>query len=413
MNYRLESVKKRKLDNPIKRTFLIVLLLSLFSLSLLSAVTSLIYDQATGKLDGFNVRRVPDKSNPNDYKNSTEVWSSSEYIGRLAYVGPATTFAFKNDGLPAVGATNNRFYFTLNNKNPDPSTWREFFLVARAKGFFHDKVNGKYVEHDFSGVNTVIENCGGTYNLPFGAGSQTVGEGEQGFNGAGVSGKNTNGSHPYLYRYRVIWIDLTRVNTEECTWNAWYQTMSAGYYESRVSITTASGGMLMLNLGAEYIPMAWHEKPQINIFNVDKIYLTPIRFNEIQWRHTPQDGLEIATVRYISTVDKAKITISSDSAGNTASFFFKAKNSNATFPFNLAYQCTINPGNPPVAITPISKTFTTQRIVTPSPVDPDNEDIAHRLHRCDGQILLYVPPETVPAVADVYSSTIYVVVERD
>lgn len=385
-----------------------MILFSLFSLSLLSAVTSLIYDQATGKLDGFNVRRVPDKSNPNDYKNSTEVWNTDGYVGRLAYTGPPTTFTFCNNGLFPEGSNNNRFYFIYNNKNPNPKRWREFFLVTRAKGFFHDKVNGKYVEHDFSGVNTVIENCGGTYELPVGAGSQTVGEGEFGYNGAGEFDKNTNGTHPYRYRYRVIWIDITQINTPKCTWSV---LPNAGYYESRIMISTDSGGMLALNLGGQYLASSEliYEQPHIHVFNVDKIYIKPIRFNEIQWRHTPQDALEIATIRYMSTVHKAKITISSDSAGNTASFFFKAKNSNASFPFHLAYQCTLNPGNPPVDITPTSKTFISQELTLPSPVNPDENQM---LHRCDGQILLYVNPGTVPVVADVYSSEIYVVVER-
>ncbi len=386
-----------------------MILLSLFSLSLLSAGTSLTYDKATGKLHDFRVRPVPSLSHPNDYKNSHEVWNTDGYIGRLAYTGPPTTFQFCNDGLFAEGSNNNRFYFIHNNKDPNPKRWREFFLVTRAKGFFHDKVNGKYVEDDFSGINAVIENCGGTYELPVGAGSQTVGEGEYGYNGAGVYDKNTNGSHPYLYRYRVIWIDVTQINTPECTWSV---LPNPGYYESRIMISTDSGGMLALNLGAQYLATTEtiYDRPHINVFSVDKIHLTPIRFNAIQWRHIPEDALEIATIRYFSTIDKAKITVSSDSAGNGASFFFQAKNSNASFPFHLAYQCTLNPENDKVVITPSSKTFKSQLIELPSPVNPDDK---YDLHRCEGQILLYVNPGTMPTVADVYSSTIYVVVERD
>jgi hypothetical protein len=110
-----------------KSSLLILLLFIVFLFSISSA--SLIYDKATGNLDGFRISdlAVPNKSNPDDYKNSNEYWNNEGYLGRLVYSGPPTTFSFVANPPYAIGTTNNRFYFTLNNQNPEPQYWREFF----------------------------------------------------------------------------------------------------------------------------------------------------------------------------------------------------------------------------------------------------------------------------------------------
>lgn len=386
-----------------------MLVFHILSLSLLTSAASLIYDQATGKLDQYSVEHgsVPsgNQSNPSYYSGNTEeLWNKNNknqfgYLGRLVYFGPPTTFTFINAGLPPVGASNNRFYFMLNKGNPDPSTWREFFLVLRAKGLRHDGV-----QDDFSKQNTPIATSGSTYALTVGAGSQTVDEGDEGYNSLALPGINNNGSHPYQYPYQAIWIDTTKIHTSERSWAGLIPKI--GPYESRVAVSTISGAMLTLSLGAYYLSES--NRPLINVFTVDTLFTAPIRFQDIRGRTTASHGLQVATVRYFSSIDEAKITISSDSTGQGTAFLFRSNRTNATFPFNLAYQCTLTAGAAPIPITHTTKTFQSKTITTVSPIDGAKQE----LYRCDGQIFLYVDSEVRPPVGDLYSTTIYVVIER-
>lgn len=115
--------------------FFIILLFC--SLPLLAA--ELYYDQSTGKLFWHSLTQT-DTSNPNSYKNgSTRYWNSDQFVGRLAYEGPATTITFTNSGIPATGgsASLDRFYFTYMTDGVSiPTRWRQYFLVATVRGSY-------------------------------------------------------------------------------------------------------------------------------------------------------------------------------------------------------------------------------------------------------------------------------------
>ncbi len=300
----------------------------------------------------------------------------------------------------AVGANNNRFYFTLNNGNPEPRWWREYFLVTRAKGLRHD---GQRI--DFSAVNVVIANSGGTYTLPVGAGSETVGAQETGYNAQGESGTNTNGSHPYRYPYRAIWIDVTQINTTNKTWGL---TPKGGYYESHIQITTQNAAVLTLNLAGQYWQTAWNTKPFVNTFSVERIYTQPIPYIELEMRTTLASSLDIATIRYLSTVDKARIYISSDASGIGTNFVFTSKDGSATLPYRLAYQSTLSSSSP-VEITMANQSFLTTKTSMESPIDGDT----YSVHRLEGKVRLFLDPLADPPTPGVYSSNVYVVVQKN
>lgn len=379
------------------RFFLVILVLTILSIPL--AARSLTYDQATGKLDKFNVHAVPKKSNPSDYTGSAEHWDNDGYIGRLVYLGPPTTFTFTSGAPHAIGTSNNRFYFTLNNGTPKLDTWREYFLVVRAKGLNH---HGS--QDDFTQMSTVIAQSGNSYTIAHGAGSDTVEENASGYNAQGQSGINKNGSHPYKYPYRAIWIDVTQINTNNRTWGSF---PTGGYYESHINITAACGVMIALNLSGQYLPVAWDTKPMVNTLAVDKIYDQPIPYSNLQWRTSASTALDIATIRYISTIDKAKVTISSDAAGIGTDFKFSATQGTASIPFKLLYQSTVN-NLAPTLIDQNNKTFNTSQITVTSPID----NASYKQHELVGKIKLYMNPQPNPPAAGYYSSTIYVIVAR-
>jgi hypothetical protein len=132
-----------------------ILLLLLLSASLPLAAASLTYDPARGKLSGFRVSRNDNllygACKQKDYHGmDRNVWDNTKgYVGRLLYTGAPTTFTFSNIGAAPSGSSN-RFYFTQKDGSGHS---REFFLVIRAKGLFHEGTN----QDDFSKRNYVIE----------------------------------------------------------------------------------------------------------------------------------------------------------------------------------------------------------------------------------------------------------------
>ncbi len=141
----------------VRCSWLLLLLLTSVLSTLPLGAASLIYDQASGNITGFNMDRGDIPSYASGYKGTLwpgnkERWENDGYIGRLLYTGEPTTFTFYKVGDKTgtgSGTTANRFYFTHLDSC---SYWREYFLVIRAKGLRHD---GKHI--DIYGENTVIQ----------------------------------------------------------------------------------------------------------------------------------------------------------------------------------------------------------------------------------------------------------------
>lgn len=109
-------------------TIIIVLLhITLFG----NAIT---YDIATGTLQDFAINYNDNPDDPSAYMNGTPVWDHPGFLGRLIYTGEPTRLTFFNHGPTTSGS---RFYFTGTDWSAQSSTgyYREFFIVARAKGF--------------------------------------------------------------------------------------------------------------------------------------------------------------------------------------------------------------------------------------------------------------------------------------
>ena len=182
------------------RTPLFFICILLFSLSITPLFSAeLTYDMASGKISGFDLTNPDSPDTPNSYTGAAEVWTKPGFVGRLNYRGEPTVLTFSNAGSVASGTANNRFYFVFNtNGSIVLNRWREFFLVARVKGLYH---NGG--QHDFVGNNSVIANNNGTVAITQGAGPELVASGQSGYNSSGVAGtNNANNDFKFKYRYQ-------------------------------------------------------------------------------------------------------------------------------------------------------------------------------------------------------------------
>jgi len=223
-----------------KKLVLSVLLFLILWVSPLSAAF-LSYDQATGKLIGFDVGETDSPDYPEWYDgNPEEVWKKSGFIGRVVYTGPATTLSFTNTGPTATGAPQDRFYFThLSN----PSSWKEFFLVVRSKGERH---SGARI--DFSGANSVVVQPGGTIEMPYGGGSELVWINQEGYNADGEKGTyNGSNGYKYKYPYKFVWMDVTLIRTANSS-----SLTPNSLYQSNITVTAQSGTSLPLLLSGVY-----------------------------------------------------------------------------------------------------------------------------------------------------------------
>ncbi len=191
-------------------SLILLVIFILLAIPLFSA--ELTYDMATGKISGFDLANPDSPDTPSSYANATEVWQNNGFVGRLNYRGEPTTLTFSNTGSVATGTSNNRFYFTYDtNGTIKLNRWREFFLVTRVKGLYH---NGG--QHDYSGINTVVANNGGTVAITQGAGPEVVASGQAGFNSSGAPGTyNGSNGFKYKYKYQYIWVDVTVILTNE------------------------------------------------------------------------------------------------------------------------------------------------------------------------------------------------------
>lgn len=402
MTYDINGIQSRSISRffPLcARIFLLLLLLMLLpSLSLEAA--SLIYDQATGNLTGFDMNRSDSPSYALGYKGkikpaSNERYDHDGYIGRLLYVGGPTTFTFYKVGDKTgtgTGTTTNRFYFTHIDSC---SNWREFFLVIRAKGLRHD---GQHI--DIYGENTVIQQNNETFTLSEGAGLELVASGENGYNATGGSGKyDGNNGYKYRYKYSYIWLDATIIHNYLVT----VKYKVNGYFESHFGVSTNNGLNLIFDLQGFYGNTSQIPEPFLCRFEIEKHHTSPIYYSQIRRLNSLSNALPIASITYQSKNREALITISSDPAGSNTDFKFKSTSGESSL-FNLAFKSTL-PQENPVPIKSPDHSFRSTEQSKPSPIgDSSTSQVL------EGEIQIYIDSNTVIPSAGHYSSTIYVLV---
>lgn len=399
MTYDTKGIQSRSISRffPLCARIFLLLLMLLPSLSLEAA--SLIYDQATGNLTGFDMNHYDTIFLPSSYTgkiwpNNNENYNHAGYIGRLLYTGEPTTFTFCKIGDKSgvgSGAVTTRFYFTHMESC---SYWREYFLVLRAKGLRHD---GKHI--DIYEQNYVIVNDNDKFILTEGAGDELVANGQTGYNSSGKSG-TYNGSNEYKYRYKYsyIWIDTTKIHRAVVI-----AYKKDGYFESHFAVSTSNGLNLTFDLQGYYGNITGIPEPFVCIFDVDKYHTSPIPYSQIRRLNSLSNALPIASITYQSKNREALVTIASDPTGSFAEFYFKSS-LGETSPFNLAFKSTLPQGNP-VPITTLEHSFSSSLQSKPSPI---GDDITTQV--LEGEIQIYIDSNTAIPSAGHYSSTIYVLV---
>ncbi|MGE4584944.1 MAG: hypothetical protein AB7C91_09850 [Sphaerochaeta sp.] len=356
---------------------------------------SLTYDRASGNLDGFAVNTSDYPSIPSQYAVSQEYWQNSGFIGRLVYEGEPTNVTISNIGPIPTNASNNRFYFTLNNTGtPNAGSWREFFLIARPKGLTHGGASIAY-----TAVNSVIANNNDTFLIPEGAGEETVEPGEIGYDTQAREGMydGLNG-YRYKYPYRYIWVDLTLIRTTVS------RNIQKGYYESHFSLTTTTGMQYIFHLAGENNPRNYHIEPEAFYFGIEETYQKAFPYSLLQDRNTINDALQVAIIKYTSHIDQAQIAIASDAAGINTNFSFNSPQG-LSFPFKVVFDAT-TPNLSPMELHAGSNSFTTSSTSETSPIGG-----SYTAYRLEGAVKLFVSPDTYPGEGT-YSATIYVLITR-
>jgi hypothetical protein len=358
---------------------------------------ALTYDIATGTLRDFAINYADNPDDPSAYMNSTPVVDHPGFLGRLIYTGEPTQLTVFNHG-PTTGGS--RFYFTGLDWSGQSNTnyYREFFLVARAKGLRHGSPG---TQHDFSQINTVVTGPGQMINIPYGAGDETVQVGELGYNAQGQQDVFTGSNeYQYLYPYRYIWIDLTIIRTSNANRSFWIT-----YYESLLWIQSSEEASVLLTLsGEDYRWIVWGQHPESYAFSIEKTVEDGFPFSWLQQASTIYNALEIAKVIYRAEDSAASIRFASDAGGNQAQFFFRNQYGDV-FPFSLAFDAS----KPNLTVVPIttSQTFETVVQSVTSPLDGNS---THQMHVLEGSVLAYLPIYQDPPMG-LYTSTVYVFVE--
>lgn len=382
--------------------FFIILLFC--SLPLLAA--ELYYDQSTGKLFWHSLTQT-DTSNPNSYKNgSTRYWNSDQFVGRLAYEGPATTITFTNSGIPATGgsASLDRFYFTYMTDGVSiPTRWRQYFLVATVRGSYQD---GSHVDHSetegsYGKDNRIILSSPFSFPLPGAGSDQNVQVGEYGYNTAGKRGilgtKGNSRYYTYNYQYKLVWLDLTIIRMAP-----YPNPLPSGFYESIVTATTGNNLTQILQLGGANNPVGGIHEYKFNVINVGP---SPIPFDTLSSRNNVQNSLKVGRLEYLSSDDAVELEISSSSSGLANDF--QLYSDGISFPYKVAFTST-KPANTIRAINQIGIKFPSIAIDTYSAIDNQY----HYQHIIEGDISIYLDPSVPTPVGGTYSSTIYCILTQ-
>ena len=374
----------------------IMLLVLLLSRALPIFSAELTYDMATGKITGFNLAYPDNPDTPSSYENSTEVWMKDGFVGRLNYRGEPTTLTFSNSGDIATGTTNSRFYFTYDTSGVIKlDRWREFFLVTRVKGLYH---NGN--QHDFSGINTVVANDGDPVVIFQGAGPELVAPGQSGYNISGASG-TYDGSNTFIYKYKYqyIWVDVTVILTSQ------KKNLNKGYYKTQFTASSTTGVNYTMLLIGERDPRSNQTQPSAFYYGVESVIANPFPYADLISKNTLGNSLLVGRLRYFSLDDSATVRFSSDAGGTSSTFTLQSAGATSV-PYNLVFNPTA-PSASAVQITSSSTTFTSAELPTISPID-GSSTYGNVL---EGELRIFIAPGTYP-LSGTYTSTIYCILTQ-
>ncbi|MBI9096177.1 MAG: hypothetical protein JEY71_15020 [Sphaerochaeta sp.] len=381
-----------------KHTTAIIIVLIALSLSCALPLFSaeLTYDMATGKITGFDLSNATSYNTPSSYENSTEVWMQDGFVGRLNYRGDPTTLTFSNTGDNATGSSNNRFYFTYDTNGVIKlNRWREFFLVTRVKGLYH---NG--TQHDFSGINTVVAHDGDPVAITQGAGPELVAPGQSGYNTSGISGTyNGSNTFKYKYKYQYIWVDVTVIQTSQ------KRNLFKGYYKTQFTANSTTGVNYTMILVGERDPRNNQTEPSAFYFGVESIIANPFPFEELFSKNTLGNSLFLGRLRYFSLDDSATVRFSSDFGGSLTTFTLQSAGA-PPVPYSLVFDPTA-PNTSAVQITSSSTIFYSAYLPTISPIDGSSTEG----NVLEGDLRIFIAPYTHP-LSGTYTSTIYCILTQ-
>ncbi|NCC13009.1 MAG: hypothetical protein EOM32_06500 [Spirochaetia bacterium] len=349
------------------------------------------HDISTGALTGIDVSVKDTNYNRiNRYTmGSTEYYNTLPFLGRVVYTGPSTTLTFTNVGTIAQNTLHDQFFFTYvnNHGTSEPARWREFAILTRTKGLYHDNT-----QHDFSQKNVLVPHEGGSISISEGAGLEEVAPGELGYNTSGTQRTYTgSNSYKYRYPYSYIWVDIMLIRT-----NA--DNLQDGRYESLFTINTSFGNSLLMQVaGVRGDPN--YEAPPSFYFTMEKTIDDDFPFSLLSSCTSPATSLPVGSCSYISKNDSATIKFASDSSG-ASGIYFMSNELGDTFPYYLAFDAT-NPDRAPAAAD-ATTSFATGSGFVYSPIANTMEE--HKV--LEGTVNMYMPLDVYPNEGR-YTTSIY------
>ncbi len=393
---------------------LVLVLLSLFLWNGTLFSSELTFDMASGNMSGFDIGTNDSDYDPDNYPSKGEVWTYDGFVGRLNYRGAPARMTITNSGPIRTSSPNSRFYFTDTTNGSNPDHYREFFIVARAKGRYHGGGS-----HDFNSQNFVIESSGDSFIINSGAGSEQAEVGEIGYNTSGGSGTyNGSNGYSYKYPYSYIWIDMTLIRTNQNllsqTTGPWWwprTTYFYGYYETAFTVTTqniqdsAPGVHYTLQLSAQY-----NRSGSGNLweyyFGIENLLPPTFPFSNLATRNSSSNALTVGKVRYYSTNDTASLKLASNAAGTQTNFLLSTPGT-SSFPYSVVYVPTR--GQAPLVATTISSStepFNSINTTVGSPIGGTTTG-----NFIEGEVRIFVAPNLLP-LSGTYTSNIYCILTR-
>lgn len=372
-------------------------LIILFLLTVLPLGAAMLGFETVGTLTEFDLA-AGESSNPSSFITG-EHWTRSGFAGRLIYQGPADNTLTVDIGDPlAVPSTTNRFYFTraISSTSSDTNDWRQFFIVTRTKGLYHDGS-----QHDYSGINVIVENPGDTIPITRGAGFETVNIGETGYNTSGGSGTyNGSNGYQYLYPYRYLWIDIIVIRTFN---SSGLNSRGRGNYQT---ILTFNGPGMNANLVLRGYYQSRNYNPDSYYFGVERVASQYIPYAELITKTSLENSLLVGYLRYHSIDWAGTVRFASNAAGSETNFQFTATVNQIvrSFPYYVVFDPSIPAGNA-TRIYTTSNTFSSTWASIPNLIggDPFQNEVLQ------GEIRIFVPSNmTMSSIpSSTYASIIY------
>ncbi len=421
----------------------------LASVSTVSADT-FIYEQRDGSHTGFNINAADTTANPIVSSTAISSYASGDhtsldgYIGRYVYTGSGTTLEVQNQGVIPDGQSAESFYYTWNGYMAtreegiiflvDNSSWRRVFYTARVKGIRHDDS-----VIDINGVNTLITSSLDTIDLTDGAGNETVGIGEDGYDASGNPGvyDGTNG-YSYLYPYRSLYFDLAVIRVDESSnlgssnffknlFKSEYKWYKDYYNESlanqivyyKDTLTMKGGGISqVLALEGFQIPGSETEvsayTPPAYSFSIEKRAPDLIPFNELRQKTALSNSYLAGYLRFSSTDVSGTVGFYADPIGTSTDFTFTATVNGD--PTGFGYYVIFDPeicenDEGPVRVDLGPNSFATKELEDPVLINGEYQ----YQNILTGEISIMIDPllDTHSIAAAVYESTIYAIFTAD